>query len=68
MVKEMLWHDVMICMLCVKKKCKVMKTSESKKSRLMTINKSCKEFMLLDNERKQITQVALGLGLHEFHR
>ena len=35
MVKEILWHDVMTCMLCVKQKGKVMKTSESKKYRLL---------------------------------
>ena len=44
MVKEMLRHDVMMCMLCVKQKRKVMKTSESKKSRL------------LDNDCKPILQ------------
>ena len=44
MVKEMLWDDVMMCMLCIKKKCEVVKTSESKKSRL------------LDNDYKQFLQ------------
>ena len=65
MVKEMLRHDAMMCMLCIKQKCKMMKTNEScKKFRLMTINNPCKEFKLLDNDRKQVTQVTLGLGLH----
>ena len=42
----------------------------------MTVNKSCKEIMLLDNktlqvvqvESKQILQAALGLGLHGVYR
>ena len=41
----------------------------------MSVNKSYKEIMLLDNktlqvvqvESKQVTQVSLGLGLHGFH-
>ena len=62
MVKEMLRYDVMMCMLCIKQKCKMIKTNEScKKFMLMTINNPCKEFKLLDDESKQITQVALGL-------
>ena len=47
---KMLWHDVVMCMLCTKKKRKVMKTS-----------KFCKKSKLLDNEWKKVTQVALGL-------
>ena len=57
MAKEMLRHDAMMCMLCIKQKCKMMKTSEScEKSRLMNTNKSYKEITLLDNENKQALQ------------
>ena len=30
--------------------------------------KPCNEFKLLGKESKQVTQVALALGLHGFHR
>ena len=42
MVKEMLWHDVMMCIVCVKQKCKVMKTSEPYK-KYKLLDKDCKQ-------------------------
>ena len=47
MVKEMLWDDVMMCMLCIKQKCKVMKTSKSEKSRLLY--NDCKQILQGDH-------------------
>ena len=43
MVKEILWYDLMMCMLCTKEKINVMKSS-----------KSCKKFRLLDDDYKQV--------------
>ena len=75
MVNEMLWYDAMMCMLCIKQKCRVMKISMScRKSKLLDNDykqvlqgvqtKPCNDFKLLDSESNQITQVALGSGLH----
>ena len=58
-------------------KCRVMKTSMScRKSDLLDNDykqvlqgvkiKPCNEFKLLGKESKQVTRVALGLGLHGF--
>ena len=65
MVNEMIWHDVMMCMLCTKKKCKVMKPIYwiyTNKVLQGIQTKPCNEFKLLGKESKQVTQVALGLS------